>query len=415
MTFLYPIWLLGIAGILIPIALHLLNRNEGKTVPFGSVRFLSESVTTKIQKLKLTEILLLILRCLLIIAISLFLAEPQVNRSVTSREKWLVIEPGLQDAPQWQDLIQKAAAEGFVSHYLLRGFPLINERDSTTGTLNYWQLASELGEKDLDSVVVISFNHLKNFRGEAVAKPENLLWLQADVPNERINVSTTIDRHGQAWIQRASITQNHLEFNTEKTNIIQHDTTDFKNADTISLTILSDKAFQQEQQIVLASLQAIQDVTPQYLNISINASEELPPHAGWWFWLSNKLPPDSPNKNSIGYDSCDSPVSQIDLLVPNTCEGDNSPTWRLTQRFTASEALEYHLTAQLAKILLQLPAEKFMELDKRVLPEEFLWRGKPFSEKKEFNNSGRSLVKASFLLILGLLVMERFLSFKRNA
>ena len=69
MTFLNPFVLFGLAAAAVPVLLHLLNLRKLRTVEFSSVRFLKELQKTSMRRLRFRQILLLILRTLLIIAV----------------------------------------------------------------------------------------------------------------------------------------------------------------------------------------------------------------------------------------------------------------------------------------------------------------------------------------------------------
>ncbi len=82
MQFLNPIVLLGLAAAAIPLLLHLLNLRRLKTVEFSSIRFLRELQKSRIRKVRLKQILLLILRTLLIVSIVMAFARPTVETSL---------------------------------------------------------------------------------------------------------------------------------------------------------------------------------------------------------------------------------------------------------------------------------------------------------------------------------------------
>lgn len=79
MTFLNPLLLLGLLAAAIPIVLHLLNLQRLKTVEFSTLKFLKELQKTKIRRLKIRQLLLLILRTLLIICLVLAFARPTMT------------------------------------------------------------------------------------------------------------------------------------------------------------------------------------------------------------------------------------------------------------------------------------------------------------------------------------------------
>lgn len=83
MTFLNPLVLIGLAAAAIPVLLHLLNLRKLKTIEFSSLTFLKELQKTKIRKLKLKQIILLILRTLLVVFIVLAFARPTIESSLS--------------------------------------------------------------------------------------------------------------------------------------------------------------------------------------------------------------------------------------------------------------------------------------------------------------------------------------------
>jgi len=93
MNFFNPIFLWALAGLSIPVGIHLLSRKEGKLIKLGSLRNLQETSTKQFRGIKLNEIVLLSLRCLLIIILCLLLSGLYWNSS--SVKKWVVVEKGL--------------------------------------------------------------------------------------------------------------------------------------------------------------------------------------------------------------------------------------------------------------------------------------------------------------------------------
>ncbi len=78
MNFLNPLALLGMVAAGIPLLLHLLNLRRLRTVEFSSLRFLLELQQTQIRRIKIQQILLLLLRTLLIVFAVLAFARPTI-------------------------------------------------------------------------------------------------------------------------------------------------------------------------------------------------------------------------------------------------------------------------------------------------------------------------------------------------
>lgn len=79
MSFLNPLLLFGLAGVSVPIIIHLLNRRQIQRVPWAAMRFLQVSVENNQRRLQLEDLILLLLRVLLIALIALALARPALN------------------------------------------------------------------------------------------------------------------------------------------------------------------------------------------------------------------------------------------------------------------------------------------------------------------------------------------------
>ncbi|MEM6279339.1 MAG: BatA domain-containing protein, partial [Verrucomicrobiota bacterium] len=116
MLFLNTALLLGALGISIPIVIHLLNRRSNRTVEWGAMNFLLESLAIRNRRIQLEEALLMACRCLLVGLLALALSRPFIPPG--SSIPWLVILPlllfaivgigvavVLHDEPKWRRLI----------------------------------------------------------------------------------------------------------------------------------------------------------------------------------------------------------------------------------------------------------------------------------------------------------------------
>ncbi|MBD3348308.1 MAG: VWA domain-containing protein [Candidatus Eisenbacteria bacterium] len=79
LTFLNAAFLLGALAALLPLIIHLFSRRRVETVDFSSLRFLRELERRKIRRIRVRQILLLIIRSLLILAVALALARPTLR------------------------------------------------------------------------------------------------------------------------------------------------------------------------------------------------------------------------------------------------------------------------------------------------------------------------------------------------
>src|SRR5882757_9264627 len=111
-----PIFLWTLAGLSVPIAIHLLSKKEGKIIRLGSLRHLQETSTQQFRGIRLNEILLLTLRCLLMVILSLLLSGLHWDSSGTSR--WVLIEKGLENQPKLIAALDSLSNHGYEPRWL---------------------------------------------------------------------------------------------------------------------------------------------------------------------------------------------------------------------------------------------------------------------------------------------------------
>ncbi|MFC1562841.1 BatA domain-containing protein [candidate division KSB1 bacterium] len=85
MTFLNSIILYGIAVASIPVLIHLFTRRKRETIYFSSLRFLKILESKRINKIKLQQIILLILRTLIILLIVIAFSRPALKETSSSQ------------------------------------------------------------------------------------------------------------------------------------------------------------------------------------------------------------------------------------------------------------------------------------------------------------------------------------------
>lgn len=222
MTLLNPIWLWALGGLILPLAIHLLSRKEGKTIRIGSIRFLSETSTSRFSSLRLNEVALLAVRCLLIVLIALLLASLLISKADSpASQQWVAVEKGLENNEPVKNLLDSLQKDNFEIRRLLPGFP-IPDADTATQPPDYFRLSEELSQKNNIHALVIASNSLSGFKGKRISLPENITWLSYPV----------------------TLAQ---DLSTDSLML----------ADTIRITLAFDKAFQYDKKIMRAALKAL--------------------------------------------------------------------------------------------------------------------------------------------------------------
>lgn len=79
MFFLNPWMLVGLAGVAVPVLLHLMNRRKSARQPWGAMMFLAATLAERRRKIMFEDILLLAARCLIVSLAALALARPYAS------------------------------------------------------------------------------------------------------------------------------------------------------------------------------------------------------------------------------------------------------------------------------------------------------------------------------------------------
>lgn len=195
MQFLYPIGLLALAGLIIPLLIHLWNVKQGKTLKIGSIALLGESSQLSAKSFRINDWLLLVLRCLLLILLAFLLAQPFLKKTNDSKNSghWILVdETKLAQAYQaHQSTIDSLLKQGYTIHDFNVDFKLLSLADTSSAkhtmlnanSISYTSLLHQLNEIIPGaSVYLFADHHLIHFGNEIPAINYQLYWkiLQSD-------------------------------------------------------------------------------------------------------------------------------------------------------------------------------------------------------------------------------------------
>jgi hypothetical protein len=405
MQFANPIWLWALMGLSIPIGIHLLSRKEGKVIRVGSLRHLRETNTQQFKGIRLNEIVLLSLRCLMIILFVLLLSGLRLPWNPGTRAPWVLVEHGLENAPEVTSQLNNFLKEGYEARLLASGFPLLAD-SIIPEPVSYGSLVEELQSQRFSEAIVFSKNRITGFSGKRPSLPSNIRWvsvpskphdytLQALTVNDSVRVRTGHTQGAGTY------------FTTQKRPAVEWKSA-LEGMDTLHIIVAADKIHQYDQQIIRAALQAIGQSFPVYLDVKNTLPEDVAPTStADWHIILTETAPANMEASKIIYAE---PQPANNIFVQETAS-----RWVITKRLNEEIALHENLTIQLASLL--LPSEKLWEKalqqDARVLSDEDAW-GAAGNNRSMASIPAQSAELYLIALLMIILLIERTLAYHRN-
>lgn len=439
---LQPIWLFAMAGPLVPVAIHLWNNKQGKVLAIGSIALLEKTSRKKSRSRRLSEWVLLLLRCLLLILLSLLLAGPFWKRTSSEKGKgWVLVGEGVKEH---RSLIDSFIKVGY-KRYDLRGS-------------SWWAGFAALDQQAPAGVpfYVYTDGALEHFSGERPSTARPVYW-QVDTPRDS-TVSWVEDvwqrGHDSVEMILGSSKPTGVSYSSRETG--RQETKAPVDTTTLRVVVYTDEKYTSDGRWVAAAVKALQQYTRKEIRVSMGASGT----ANWVFWLSlQPLPADVKAANIFLYEpgreipvdtwfkGSDVPVEKVtgqkmpaEGLRPLWVDGFGRPLLAVEEtaggrRFhffshfdPAWNGLVWSgdFPVRMEELLLDRPRKS---QDNRVIdPEQVAptrgtpsWevpsRGKASGEagasERKTGQAGLDLAPAGWLLIFLTLLAERILSFKR--
>ncbi|RZL13885.1 MAG: hypothetical protein EOO96_31360, partial [Pedobacter sp.] len=280
MQLFYPIGLLALAGLIIPLIIHLWNIKQGKTLKIGSISLLGESSRASSKSFKITDWLLFVLRCLLIILIGFCIAQPYITKKVNTIEKggWILIDKANFKSVYQANkkTIDSLLRTKYEIHDFSFGFTPLSIKDTANTeklnieTLNYTSLFNQLSTILPAGTNIYIYQDIKqnNFGDKLPETKFNINW---NVLNNGDSVKTWItDFEGKKF--KANSTPKQTTYEVVNNQSITP----------ISVSIYNDKT-NDDSKYLVAALNAIAQFTKRKILINEGSKGN---QIG--FWLSEK-------------------------------------------------------------------------------------------------------------------------------
>jgi hypothetical protein len=403
MYFTNPIWLWALTGITIPVAIHLLSRKEGKVIYMGSIRHLQETSTQQFKGIRLNELVLLVLRCMLIILFVLLLCGLTLDKVKNNNLPWVVVERGLEMSFELQLQLNKFQQEGYEVRLLAPDFPLLSEhRDTVAHHYYYRALIEELSTKNVPEVIVFSKNSISEFAGLRSSLPESIKWIGVPTKPEEYILSSF--RTSDSIVTRTGYTgPMETHFSTVISSILDKTVTP---KEPLRVCIVSDKNHEYDKKIIAAVLKTLEKEYRLVINITLSTTKKNDLNGyDWIFWLFTQPANNADSTNTISIE----PGLEKDILIQKTAKH-----WAITKPLNEETALNENLTLRIASLIIPNDHSLATEKDKRMVPDSIAWSNNDeggIHSSIPFTTTADSSIITIFLVIL---LIERMLAYYKN-
>ncbi len=428
MVFANTTYLWGFLALLVPIAIHFLNRGDVKIVKVGSIQFLREQETTQARNVKLNELFLLVLRMLLISIIVLILAGPKQSDSKRNKRVTYLVEPSLLNHPQLKSFVSDKPDE-IIVRALSAEFPILDREEAgetlPMETPNYWQLIQETDALKIDSIVVFSRGLLSGVKGMRPEVSNNIKWIVISDEEPAKDTFIAAFKNGsdlqliqqKSDLERTTFKTLSMNSQDERIQILYKDSLQFETEnqsvmvpiiakDTIDVSIVFNDEFENESQYFQAALNGIAVYTSWPIKVkSIKDKSSIDDKAlDVLVWLHNDV---MPEKNIITINYKEDKLSN-QLLE----KGVANNNFHLTKRLNIEAVANGEFASQLAELLdLQAKLEPIIAAnDKRIVSQEELQTSKKTEKVEATTAILKDRASWFWLLLLPIVILERILS-----
>ena len=329
----------------------------------GSIALLRQSDRQQARSIKLKDLLLLLLRCLLIVLLAMLLAKPQYAKPllIQNEKGWILMDrKEVKTAyDTFKPLVDSLIKIGYQFHYFEPGFKkdelpaaLKLPNDTTTINTSYWQLIEALNKKVPAQFPVYLFtgNRFKNFKGKRPAISMALVWKTfpekdsvsrfvsdayfTSAKSTRVAMATSKPTGTATMYEDISLQKPPANFNIENGGGVSLSFKDGSGnsskveVDTaaVNIVIYTDK-FTNDARYLKAAIDAVKDFGKYRINLAyVKNINELPAKHDWLFWLSEQpVPAEHQHHKIFLYEKGKEKLGHSWLSIANTNYDNDEP------------------------------------------------------------------------------------------
>lgn len=320
MYFSSPTYLWALLGLVIPIAIHLWSKKEGRTIKVGSTQLLQASDSTKSSSIRLNEWWLLLLRMLLITLIVFILAEPHLKQRENQIPLAYVVEPSLLQDESLRNVLDSVETTA-PTYLFMKGLPLFTNQDELPTSIelespNYWQLAQRLPSIPADSILVFTKATMRGIKGMRPNIPSHIHFVM--VPSEmdkktpflaknlegELEIIASEASNNNTLFYRSTLSEGESKVNIHAANDSitlrgerDVNTIPMQVQEPLQVAVYYNAQFEQDKNYIVAALEAISAYNDLKLSYAVfEDGENLSEDTDWTIWLSERPIPEQLGK-----------------------------------------------------------------------------------------------------------------------
>ncbi|TRZ43171.1 BatA domain-containing protein [Robertkochia solimangrovi] len=426
MTFTDPTYLWALSGLLLPLAIHLLSKKEGKVVRVGSIQLLKTSNPRQSKHIRINEILLLILRMSIITIAVMIMAGISIPASAKKNKIIYLIEPELYNSNLFSyDTLPQDAVR-----ILYPGLPDPETFQNTADeqrSPDYWSLAKEAQSLPADSLIAYISGKVNSIQGKRPTFSKPVHWIKINrcdpqtIPLKAIAKDDGIMLYSLRTDCNASVIEKQIipggnisvVFNESRDSIRLNSS---QNKEWIPYTpsavqkIMFDTAPKFKKDSVY--LDALLSAAYEFLEIKMEKyrfNTDAVTETDLLVWLNEEpLPSTKSMVIRIGTDS---------LANSMIVQGASVNRWRLTTRLNEENIFDAKLSNALIKILTEDPnlSESIQEKDQRTISSsELKMRSATNDVAGKRQTAAFKMNRWLWLFLFLMLVAERIIAYLRK-
>lgn len=275
--FVNPIWLAAAAAVVVPVILHMWNDRRGKVLRIGSVALLARGAQRMAWRRRVSQWLLLLVRCLLLVTLAVLMARP-VFRIGAGSKGWVLTVGG---SGRVADSLVKAGWE----------------RHSFQDTDNYWEgfrLADRVAPAGT-AFYVLTPGLARRFAGPRPVTAREVRW-DVELPGDSVSRWTEA-----AWAVSGDSVRIMEGFSRATGSWYSAKTVSAApggvvvDTSVLRVAIVADAAYRQDGRYIKAAVIALRD----FVSRRIEITEGIGVKGDWLFWLSDRSLPDVPGYRHV--------------------------------------------------------------------------------------------------------------------